>query len=298
MSPRRLAAGFFAIPLLMGVAKAQDAGLPGKTAGAAASDKSAYSLFDPTPDADLRSLCTDRPTKSTAPCTVDGGRVQIESDIVNYAFDRSGDVETTTWLVTNPTIKLGLTHTIDAEVSVSPDEIITARDRATGATSRIEGAGDVYMRLKWALAGDDGGAVAVALVPYVKAPTARLGIGDGAVEGGLILPVNFTLPSGCSLIVDAEADDLKNSLDDGRHLNTSLLASFSKGVSKSVTVSAELWGDAEFDPAGHRTQVSADLGLAWIPPKAANLQLDGGVNLGLNSQTPGVQAYVGLSRRF
>ena len=152
--------------------------------------------------------------------------------------------------------------------------------------------------MKWALAGDDGGKMAVALVPYVKAPTARLGIGDGATEGGLIVPISFTLPAGFSLIIDAEADDLRNASNDGRHLNTSLLASLSKGVSKTVTLSAELWSDAEFDPAGRRTQYSADLGLAWIPPKTPNLQLDGGVNLGLNDQTPGVQAYLGISRRF
>jgi hypothetical protein len=33
-------------------------------------------------------------------------------------------------------------------------------------------------------------------------------------------------------------------------------------------------------------------------PKSPTLQLDGGVNLGLNRATPGVQAYVGVSHRF
>ncbi|MEO7026997.1 MAG: transporter [Caulobacteraceae bacterium] len=286
---------FGAVLLASGIAASAVA----QTAPAEASpDKSGFTLFDPTPDADLRSLCTDRPTKSTGPCTVDAGHLQIESDIVNYLFDRSGGVDTTTWLVTNPTIKLGLTNTLDGEINWSPYEIITIRDRATGATGRIEGVGDVYLRLKWALTGDDGGKIGFALAPYIKAPTARIGIGDGAVEGGLVAPLNLTLPSGFSLVIDPEADDLKNSLNDGRHLNTSVLASLGKGVSKSVTLSAELWSDFEFDPAGRRSQYSADLGAAWIPANAPNLQLDGGVNLGLNNQTPGVQAYVGISRRF
>ena len=45
-------------------------------------DKSGFTLFDPTPSADLRALCTDRPTKSASPCTVDAGHFQIESDLV------------------------------------------------------------------------------------------------------------------------------------------------------------------------------------------------------------------------
>jgi hypothetical protein len=35
-----------------------------------------------------------------------------------------------------------------------------------------------------------------------------------------------------------------------------------------------------------------------FPAEQPHFQLDGGVNLGLNSQTPGVQACVGVSQRF
>jgi hypothetical protein len=65
-----------------------------------------------------------------------------------------------------------------------------------------------------------------------------------------------------------------------------------------VTLSAEIWTDVNFDPAGRATQLSADLGAAWVPPTQPNLQFDGGVNLGLDNRTPGVQAYIGVSRRF
>ena len=69
-------------------------------------------------------------------------------------------------------------------------------------------------------------------------------------------------------------------------------------ITKTVTLSGELWGDVNWDPAGTVTQASFDLGAAWIPPKAPTFQLDGGVNLGLNRATPGLQAYVGISHRF
>jgi hypothetical protein len=48
-----------------------------------APDKAGYTLFDPTPDDQMRAFCTDRPPKANAACTVDAGHFQYESDIVN-----------------------------------------------------------------------------------------------------------------------------------------------------------------------------------------------------------------------
>jgi hypothetical protein len=263
-----------------------------------APDKSAYTVFNPTPDAALRSLCTDRPTKSTGACTVDAGHWQIESDVVNVTIDHTGGFDTTTVLATNPTLKLGLTNTIDAELNIVPYETITTKDRATGITTRASGVGDLYGRLKINLLGDDGGDLAIALVPYVKAPTAPANIGNRSVEAGIIAPTVINLPASWQLTVDPELDLLKNGADNGRHLNASGLLSFSRPASKTVTFSVELWSDVNYDPQKTITQVSADLGLAWIPASLPNMQFDGGVNFGLNSVTPAAQVYVGISRRF
>jgi Putative MetA-pathway of phenol degradation len=261
-------------------------------------DKSGFTLFNPTPDADLRPLCTDRPTKSTGPCTVDAGHFQLESDVFNWTYDTTGGADTTTWLVPNPTLKLGLTNTLDIELNIAPYVSITAKDRATGKTTRASGVGDFFVHAKLSLIGDDGGDLAIALDPYVKFPTAAPNVGDGAVEEGLIVPVQFNLPGGWSLSVDPEADGLKNAIGDGQHLNIQTPLSFGHSLSKTVTGFVEVWADENFDPTGDVTQASFDVGAAWIPQRRPNFQLDGGVNLGLNNQTPGVQAYVGVSQRF
>lgn len=272
------------------VAAADDA------APAPAADKSGYTVFNPTPAADERGFCTDRPTKSTGACTVDAGHLQYESDLFNDTYDRSGGVTTQAWLYTNPTLKLGLTNTLDVEVNVAPWETITTNDH--GAKTSVSGVGDLYFKAKLSLIGDDGGDVAIALAPYIKAPTARPGIGNGAVEGGLIVPLVFNLPQGWQLTVDPEADVLANQAGGGAHVNLAGLLCVSHPLSKTLTASAEVWTDANFDPAGVVHQYSADLGLAWVPASHPNIQLDGGVNLGLNSATPAAQVYVGLSQRF
>ena len=261
-------------------------------------DKSAFTLFNPTPVADLRSLCTDRPTKSNGPCTVDAGRFQIESDVVNVTYDTSGGADTTTVLYTNPTFKLGVTNTVDIEANIAPYMTITSKDRATGKTTRASGVGDLFLRVKANLIGDDGGAISIALFPFVKVPTAPQPLGNGAVEEGLNVPIQFNLPDSWQLAIVPEADGLKDALDSGQHLNILSSISLSRPLSKTVTGFVELWGDENYEPSGHVTQASFDLAAAWIPAKDPNFQLDGGVNLGLNSLTPRVQAYVGVSHRF
>jgi hypothetical protein len=263
-----------------------------------APDKSGYSLFNPTPTDQERSFCTDRPTKSTGPCTVDAGHFQVESDVFNATFDRSNGLDTETYLFTNPTLKLGLTNTADIELNLVPFEQIDVKNRATGAATRTTGVGDLFARLKLNLIGDDGGSFALAISPFIKAPTAPAGVGNGAVEAGVIVPISVNLPQSWSLTIDPEIDALKNAAGDGRHVNLSGLLSFSRPLGKSVTLSLEVWSDLNLDPLGTVRQYSFDLGAAWIAPSHPNFQLDGGVNIGLNPATPAAQVYVGVSQRF
>jgi hypothetical protein len=275
------------------------AGLAGASAqtdpAATASDKSGYTLLDPVPDDELRSFCTDRPPKANLPCTVDAGHFQYESDIVNWTYAHEDGVITNTYLVTNPTLKLGLTNAVDFEVNIAPWEIVTTRSAA--GKSDISGIGDLYLRAKVSLAGPEGGDFQAALIPYVKAPTARQGIGNGATEGGVIAPVSFTLPDDFTLLFDPEIDVLRNADDFGRHTNFQMLANVSHELSDTLTGYVELWGQADDDPNAPTKQASLDLSLSWIA-WSPNLQFDAGVNIGLTPTTPKAQPYIGISQRF
>jgi len=61
-------------------------------------------------------------------------------------------------------------------------------------------------------------------------------------------------------------------------------------------LSAELWGRWDWHPAGTEKQLSADGAVAYLVNR--DVQLDGGLNLGLNRQTPDVELYAGISKRF
>jgi len=260
-------------------------------------DKSQYSLFNPTPDSALRSFCTDRPTKSNLPCTVDAGHWQYEADALNWTYSDIGGTKQNTYLFTNPTVKLGLTNKSDLELNIAPVETVTTHNKATGANTSQTGNGDLYTRVKYNLVGDDSGDVAVTLLPYVKIPTAEPGIGNKAFEEGVIVPVSFNLPMNFSLVLDPEFDNFKDADGSGYHDNYQGLVNISHTVfSSNITAYAELWSGINEDPSGTIRQSSADFAVTWLV--RPTLQLDVGTNIGLNAETPNVQAYTGISQRF
>lgn len=271
-----------AVLMLSGVATpaiAQDAGAPVADAPAAPSEPA---------------LCTDRPTKSNSVCTVPQGKLQIETDLPNWTRNDDGGVRTDVILYANPFVKYGLGPNTDVEVNWAP--YVTARTRAGGSVDKLSGVGDVYVRVKQRLT-DPSAKLQVGVIPFVKAPTAKRGIGNREWEGGVALPIQYSLPGGWTLTTGPEIDLLANSVNsNARHVQLIGTANVGKALSSTVTAYAEFWTAQNFDPAGTIRQYSADVAVAWlVQPK---LQLDLGGNFGLNRQTPDAQLYLGVSTRF
>lgn len=258
----------------------------------AAPDKSGYTLFNPTPDADLRSFDTDRPLKANVPYTVDAGHLQYETDIAVFGYGDTEGVKTQDWTVLDPTLKLGLTNTIDAELQITPYESVVTKGAATTTTT---GFGDTFARLKINVLGDDHGAVAIAFLPYVKLPTAQSGLGNHKVEGGLILPISFSTPSGFTVIAMPEGSYLKDTAGSSYHGTFDFLINVSHPLGKRWTFYTELFTEQMFRA---REKASYTLDEALTCALTPSLQLDFGGNFSLNAVAPQVQLFIGLSQRF
>lgn len=243
--------------------------------------------------ADEPPICTDRPSKANSVCTVPQGRWQIEAEAYNLTRTEAGGVTVEFASVANTTVKYGLDSRSDVEVSWSPFVERTAR--VGGVTNRASGAGDAYVRYKRRLS-PDSAAVDVAVIPFLKLPTARRVFGNGAFEGGVALPVSFPAPGGFSVALGPEIDLLVDADGEGRHANLVNLVNVSRPVTDRLTVIGEVWSAMNFDPSGRTGQASADFALAWAV--SGNAQLDAGANFGLTGDTPDWQIYFGASRRF
>lgn len=238
-------------------------------------------------------ICTDRPTKSNAACTVPKGMFQLETDLFNWTRIEAGGVRADVLLYTNPTLKYGLTDSSDIELNIAP--YVEVRTRAGGARTSQGGVGDLIVRYKQRLTAPDA-KTQVGLIPFVKVPTAERGIGNREWEGGVILPVNIAL-DGATLTLVPELDLLADSNDPGdRHLQFQGVVNLAFAIAPKTTLAVELWTAQNFDPVDTIRQYSADAAISYLVNDT--LQLDFGGNFGLNQATPDVQLYVGLSTRF
>src|ERR1035441_8067099 len=100
-------------------------------------------------------------------------------------------------------------------------------------------------------------AVAVALLPYIKLPTAQSGLGNGKGEGGLILPISFGAPGGFTVIVMPEGDYLKNAADSGYHAALDFLINVSHPLDKRWIFYTEAFTTQSFH-AGDRPIYTLD----------------------------------------
>lgn len=159
---------------------------------------------------------------------------------------------------------------------------------------RDSGVGDVFMRYKHRLTDADA-KIGVSLIPFVKAPTAPLGVGNDRWEGGIIAPINTTLPGGVSLTLGPQLDLLSEADGTGRRLGVTNLVNLSKSFGKA-TLYGEFWSFNDFAAETGGDQRSVDFALAYLLAPA--LQIDIGTNLGVNPNTPDVQVYAGVAHRF
>lgn len=233
-------------------------------------------------------ICSDRPTKANAVCTVPSGHFQIESSGVAWSRTKSGGVETKSLTSGSSVVKYGLGDRSDLQLGFVPYVRVDTEGSATS------GFGDVTARFKHRLPGDEA-PVQVGIIPFIKLPTAKRGIGNRKVEGGLAIPISFALAGPVTATLGPELNVLLDSDGRGRHLAIVNLINLSAPLAPRLTLVGELWSNFNFDPAGTIEQASADVAFAYS--LSPNAQLDFGANLGLTRQTPDVEVYFGISLR-
>ncbi|MGC4015966.1 MAG: transporter [Luteolibacter sp.] len=236
-----------------------------------------------------RDLTPDRPDTTECPITVEPGVWQIETSLWEYNRDESGGVLSESWIFGQANLKFGLTPSDDLQFVFTPWE--EDHQRGFGIRSSDSGAGDVTLRWKHNLWGNDGGESAMALMPFVNIPT-QTAISTGEWEGGLIAPLAFELGEDLGLTTQLEIDRTWDA-DSGSH-HWELLHSASLGFDFTDSIGAYveyigIAGDAPY-------QAIASTGLTWAV--SDRLMLDVGVTHGLTDSAPDFSIFQGLSYRF
>lgn len=232
--------------------------------------------------ADLRPLSTDRPDTTESPYTVDAGHFQLEMELATWA--RDGGESEFSFMEINA--KAGLSGSTDLQV-VFPF--------FTHVEGGEEGFGDIEMRLKWNVWGNDNGSTALALMPFIKLPTAHGDLGNDEFEGGLIVPFAFEGPAGWSCAVMAEADLALNDDGGGYHPELLTSATASHDLNDCMAMFVELVSILNAE-SGDAREAYFNTGLTW--QVAEMWQLDGGVRVGLTRASTDFTPFVGASTKF
>ena len=263
---------FPAAPLFGGDAEKQPANV----------DKSAYTIFNPTPREQWRELSPDRPDTTESPISVDAGAYVIEASYFDWGHDDGDD--TYTVMATN--FKVGLSNRIDLQTVF---EAYTWEQPQAG--TGLEGFGDVTLRLKYNVWGNDGGPTAFAIFPFIKIPTGT-DLSNGATEGGLILPFSTDLAEGIGLGLMAEFDAVYDEADGDHDLEFLHSAVLGFDLTERLGLFAEYIGIAS--PAPYQAYLSGGLTLSL----GEDLMLDCGAKAGLNENSDDFGAFAGFTKRF
>lgn len=242
---------------------------------------------------DLKPICPDRPGRGTSPCTVDQGHAQAELGLFDETLQRRDGVTTDGGNAGALLAKYGVSDRLDLEAGLALYQFQRINDPVAGR-SRAEGVGDLTLHAKYNPLDD--GPFALVLDPFLKLPTAGGGLGNGRVEGGMVLPLAYDLGGNWSLSATPEADVTLNTGGSGYHANLVNVVGIGRSFENGLNLGAEVWSGQDLDPAGATSQYTFDLDAAWLLDN--DTQLDGGANFGLNRATPDVELYFGISRRF
>jgi len=254
------------------------------------STKTKYTLFNPVPKTLMREMETDRPDITESAYSVDAGHFQLETDLFKRTTIKDGifkDVENA-FNVAN--LKLGLTRTIDLQLVVE-SYLSTSTTLGTNKITN-SGFGDLTLRLKKNLWGNDSGKSALAIMPYVTIPTSQLSDSKD-YEGGVIFPFALDLGNDWGLGSQVQIDYLKNTASTGYH--TGYLASAALGLPinkfTDFFVESYIYHDREIK----ETETFINGGIIFSLSK--NFRLDAGFNYGLEKQSQKVY-FIGLSCRY
>ena len=145
--------------------------------------------------------------------TVAPGHFLLEVDAVSLTVDREPGLKYTAFGAASTFLTTGVTSRLD--VQVGAQFFISQKFDAAGLTDRRSGVGDLYLRAKYRFYESEDTYTAIAVMPYVKLPTNSGGVGNDAVEGGLIIPLQTQLVGGFDFAAMAELDFRRNDADNG-----------------------------------------------------------------------------------
>lgn len=270
----------------------------------AQTNKNQFNLLNATPNELMRDLSPDRPDGTESPRTVDAGHFVIELSFVDYARNSETNTETLTFFDTN--LKVGMTNDIDLQL-VFQAYANERTDLPGAATTESDGFGDVQLRLKVNLWGNDpvkqGGTqgprlfgvdTAFGIMPFIQIPTGT-GLSSEHAEGGFIVMLGLDVAENWGIGLMAEFDGVYDETDDNYDFEFVHTAVLGFDVVGPLGAYVEYIGSISTDGSiGYQASFSG--GVTYGINE--NLVLDAGLRAGLTNDVDDLVLFTGFTLRY
>jgi hypothetical protein len=239
-------------------------------------------------------ICTDRPGHNSATCAAPKGHWQVETSLADWSVTKAGGVRASDLSIGATAIKYGVAPGLHLEVAIEPYVRHHERE-ATGSTT-VTGFGDVAIKAKREISTSSEN-IGMALYPFVKLPTASKRIGNGKVEGGLVIPLSLAIANTpLSLATSPELDLVADADGRGYHWGMAHALALGWSVTERLSLAGEVWGAWDWDDGATTRQATIGGNSAF--KLSDNAQIDAQVDFGLARDTPDVALSGGVSLRF
>ena len=244
--------------------------------------------------ATARDLCPERPGQTTPPCTVEPGHVILETSVADWVLQQSPDSRVDTVTIGQSALRIGVANHAEVAIGWMPFAASRTRDKATGLIDRQSGIGDITLVVKRNFG--DGSSPLFAVKAYATLPVGHAPSGLGDWSAGILVPMSLPFTDAVQLALTPEIDAAVNSSGNGRHLAFGSAIGLGFKLSKTVSLGTDIRMLRDDDPSGNATKITAGLSIAV--QSGDDLQFDTGSNVGLNRNSPDVEVYLGISKRF
>ncbi|WP_228446300.1 transporter [Chryseobacterium sp. 18068] len=234
---------------------------------------------------------TDRPDVTESPYTVDAGHFQYETDLLRLIKEKSDLLKTNTFLVNQANLKIGITGSTAIQIGWQSYGWQKEKELNKGSVIKTDGVGDVTLRIKQNILGNNHGNFALAILPYIKFPTSKYDE-ESRFEGGLIVPMSYKLPGEWKLGLQVEVDRLKDLDQASMHTEFLQTLTISHPLFKGIDGIAETYYTYDFK--AH--QLSNYINAAVQIDIAKDFKLDAGMNYGIQD-TAAKHYFIGASYR-
>lgn len=261
-----------------------------------------YTVFNPTPDEEMRPMNTERPSRADTVFTVDPGHFQVETSLLargqnNDCYSSGCNKSKKTFIGNETTLRLGLTQNSDFQMQFAP--YVSSNVKSPGRTEKNRGFGDLVLRYKYSFAGNYE-PYGLAVIPYIKLPTSKKNGGNNDVEGGLGIPFLLMDDGIWSLGGMTQINFLKNQ-DSQKPYRRAYYASYANAIFLFTNWNTKLTSFIEYytykaDRSNSWWQNTFDFGVIYTVNK--NFKIDTGMNIGTTNAADDFYWFAGGAYRF